>query len=717
MRLYIAEKPSLARAIAGSLSDKPQRDNGFLRCGGGNVVSWCIGHLLEPMEPADYDPAWKRWRMDRLPIIPGSWVRRPREEVRDQLAVLEDLVRQASQIIHVGDPDREGQLLVDEVLEWCGNPGGVKRVLINDLNPAAVRKALKAETANSRFEPLRASAEARQRADWLYGINLSRAYTLYHQRQGEEGVFSVGRVQTPVLGLVVQRDRAIRDFQPSPYYQLDAALAQDSEDGQLFRARWLPGEDLSDRLDEEGRLLEKAPAERVLDLVRGQTGDVVDADFSERIETPPLPLSLSVLQITAARRFGLGAQSVLEAAQSLYEKYQLITYPRSDCRYLPESHWNQRHDVIEAIAATHPDLAGQGVPDDIARRTKAWNDRELGAHHAIIPTQRRGSLERLSRDEAAIYELVARFYLMQFEADARHRDGRIECRIAGEDFRARETGVISAGWKRLEPVNRRRANPDNPEAALPRLAVGAVVRCHDAQCLEKTSRAPAPFTDATLLSAMTGIARFVRDPELRRTLRDSDGLGTEATRAMIIQALFSRDYLYREKRAIHATDKGRALIEGLPESATSPDRTAVWEASLERIRQGDADPEGFIEQLAQDIRTLLKPAMDGFRPPAPEHTGVHCPQCRAPMRQRSGRYGPFWSCSRFPDCRGTRAIEEPEAATDGMDQAPVPCPHCFAPLVRRSGSKGFFWGCSRYPACRTTLSDRNGRPEMPSESN
>lgn len=712
MRLYIAEKPSLARAIASALSNRPERGNGYLKCGNDAVVSWCLGHLLEPVEPAHYNPQWQRWRLEALPIIPDRWERQPRADARDQLAVLEKLVQHATDIVHAGDPDREGQLLVDEVLEWCGSPAGVRRVLINDLNPRAVRKALDAETSNRRFQPLKASAEARQRADWLYGINLSRAYTLYHQRRGQEGVFSVGRVQTPVLGLVVQRDRTIRDFEPRPYFQLDAVLAPvESGADTLFRARWQPGENLADKLDDDGRLLEKGPAEQVRDRIQGQTGDIVDASFRERPEAPPLPLSLSVLQITAARRHGMGAETVLKAAQSLYEKHQLITYPRSDCRYLPEDHWSDRHEVIAAIGATHPELVDKGIPDDISRRSKAWNDKEVGAHHAIVPTQRHSTLRKLSRDEAAIYDLVARFYLMQFESDAIHREGQLDCRIDGEAFRARETGIISEGWKRLEPVRRRNDTGEKPPSPLPRLEPGAKVTCQEARCLEKTTQAPTPFTDATLLSAMTGIARFVQDAALRRTLRETDGLGTEATRATIIQTLFNRGFLYHEKRAIHATDKGWALIEGLPESATTPDRTAVWESQLERIRQGDADAQSFLEQLATDIRTLLDPAFEGARPAPAEQTGVHCPRCRAPMRRRSGKFGDFWSCSRFPECRGTRAVEEDSNAGDGMDQAPVPCPHCFAPLVKRAGPKGPFWGCSRYPACRTTLSDRDGKPD------
>ncbi len=716
MRLYIAEKPSLARAIATAMSNSPQRRKGYLDCGGGVCVSWCVGHLLEPIEPGDYRPEWRRWRMDLLPMIPEDWQRRPKADVRDQLGILERLTAEAAEVIHAGDPDREGQLLVDEVLEWCGVTSPVRRVLINDLNPPAVRRALEEETSNRRYAPLKASAEARQRADWLYGINLSRAYTLHHQQQGKEGVFSVGRVQTPVLGLVVARDRAIEQFEAVPFFQLDAALAPPDTPDALFRARWQPGDAHSAHMDEEGRLLRRQPAEAVRAKVTGQEGEITDARFQERNEAPPLPLSLSVLQITAAKRYGLGAEQVLAAAQSLYETHRLITYPRSDCRYLPEAHWEDRHELLSAIRGNLPELAPDEIPENIDRHSRAWDDGKVGAHHAIIPTRRKTDLRKLGANERAVYDLVARFYLMQFENDAIHREGHLSATIAGEHFRARETGLLHAGWKRLEPARRQR-DDEPPRAPLPRLDPGTRVHCHEARCLEKTTRAPLPFTDASLLSAMTGIARFVQDETLRRTLRETDGLGTEATRAAIIQTLFSRDFLYREGRSIHATGKGRALIDGLPEDATTPDRTAIWEARLEAIRQGEEGAEAFLEQLAEDIRSLLEPAQRAFTPPAPEQTGVHCPRCRAPMRRRSGPYGEFWSCTRFPQCKGTRRVQEQAAPSpephsdDGMDQAPVPCPSCYAPLVRRNGRNGAFWGCSRYPGCRTTVADRNGKPD------
>lgn len=716
MHLYIAEKPSLGRAIAAALPGPYQKGQGWIRCGSGDsavTVSWCIGHLLEPAEPAQYNPAWKKWRPEDLPMFPEKWEVRPKDSVRQQLKVLESLIRQAESIVHAGDPDREGQLLVDEVLRYFDAKAPVQRILINDLTPAAVAKAVKAPRDNREFRRLSHSALARQRADWLYGINLTRFYTLSYQQQGEQGVYSVGRVQTPVLGLVVARDNAIRNFESKPFFRIEARFtAQEEEvDQSPFTARWLPDEQFRDHLDEENRLLDRATAEQIAADVNGRPGTIVDSRFRDRPETPPLPLSLSALQIEAGRLFRMGAKDVLDTAQSLYERHQLITYPRSDCRYLPEGHYGQRTQVVRAIARVAPDLADACDKADLERRTAAWNDKQVDAHHAIIPTSRPSPSGQLTTAEEKIYGLISRFYLMQFAGDAVHREGRVTVRVAQHQFRATETAIVTPGWKSLE-LKLREGRSEPEKAPLPRLDKGEPVLCNDSTIAERKTQPPQHFTDATLLSAMTNIARFVSDAELRKTLRETDGLGTEATRAAIIDTLFKREYLYRDSRHIRATDKGCTLINALPESVSTPDRTAVWEATLESIRRGEGDPRTFLDTLKQEIQSFIaSPRRDdpGHAPVEPAPGQVHCPKCRAPMTERDGKFGRFFACTRYPACNGTRQIED-ATPLDGTSQKPIPCPHCFSPLVRRKGKKGWFWGCSNFPACRQTVDDEDGKP-------
>ena len=718
MKLYIAEKPSLGRAIAAALPGPQQQGQGWIRCGEGEqsfTVSWCIGHLLEPAEPARYNPRWQKWRAEDLPMVPDQWQLMPKESVKKQLNVLESLIRKAEVIYHAGDPDREGQLLVDEVLRYFGAKCPVQRVLINDLTPKAVSRALQQPRDNREFRRLSHSALARQRADWLYGLNLTRHFTLSYQRQGEQGVYSVGRVQTPVLGLVVERDNTIDNFEPKPFFRVLAHCHEsdlNEAEPATFAARWVPSETFQQHLDEENRLLNGDIAKQIAADVEGQPGTVSEARFRDRNEAPPLPFSLSALQIEAGRLFRMGAKDVLDTAQNLYERHQLITYPRSDCRYLPEEHFDQREQVANAIFRVSQDLQPEQPRLDLSRRSAAWNDKKVDAHHAIIPTTRPRPSGQLSQAEAKIYNLIARHYLMQFCADAVHREGKLTLAIGEHRFRASETAVAEPGWKALE-IRLRENHHEQAEAPLPRLKKDDPVHCARSEIQERKTQPPQPFTDATLLSAMTNIARFVDDPELRKTLRDTDGLGTEATRAAIIDTLFRREYLRREKRHIRSTDKGKALISALPEAIRRPDMTALWEANLESIRQGEGDPRAFMADLEKQIRRFIgtDPTQAPGQSPNDTNNSPHCPACRAPMIEREGKFGRFFACTRFPACKGTRPIEE-QNPQDGTGQAPVPCPHCFAPLVRRKSQKGWFWGCSNFPGCRQTVDDDNGRPAL-----
>ena len=716
MHLYIAEKPSLARAIAAALPGPYQKGQGYIRCGKGQdaaTVSWCIGHLLEPAEPARYNPAWQKWRLEHLPMFPEQWQLTPKDSVKQQLNVLQSLIRQADTITHAGDPDREGQLLVDEVLRFVGTRAPVQRVLINDLTPNAVARAIQSPRDNREFRRLSHSAQARQRADWLYGLNLTRFYTLSYQQQGEQGVYSVGRVQTPVLGLVVERDNTIENFEPKPWYRIEGQFhAQDEEsDPQPFTARWLPGEAFQEHLDEENRLLNRDIAEQVVREVQGRPGTVTEARFRDRPEPPPLPFSLSALQIEAGRLYRMAAKDVLDTAQSLYERHQLITYPRSDCRYLPEEHFGQAGQIMRSICRVAPELEAFTPALDTSRRSAAWNDQKVDAHHAIIPTTRPSPNGKLTSAEAKIYGLISRYYLIQFADQAIHREGRLTVTVQEHHFRATETAVAQVGWKALE-IKSREEQPEPKKSPLPKLEKGEPAICDSAEVKERKTQPPQPFTDATLLSAMTNIARFVSDAELRKTLRETDGLGTEATRASILDTLFRREYLQRDRRFIRATGKGKALISALPDSIRTPDRTAVWESTLEAIHRGEADPRQFIAGLQEEIAALINrgPA-EADTPSEPDEQGIHCPKCRAPMVQRDGKFGAFFACTRYPRCKGTRPLEDSQPE-DGTSQKPIPCPHCFSPLVRRRSKKGWFWGCSNFPACRQTMNDDNGKPAL-----
>lgn len=609
MILYIAEKPSLARALAEVLPKPQQKGEGFIRLANGDVVSWCIGHLLEQAEPDVYDPAFKQWRREHLPIIPDDWKLVAKPNTKKQLAVLKKLLKEADTIVHAGDPDREGQLLVDEVISHCKVPAAkrerVQRCLISDLNPAAVKKSLAELRPNREFVPLSVSALARSRADWLYGINMSRLCTIAGRSQGYQGVLSVGRVQTPVLGLVVRRDRDIADFQPKPFYEVQALLQTDNDE--QFRAKWQPSEACQPWQDEEGRVLSRALAENVVRRITGQPGRVLAADSQRQRVPPPLPYNLSALQIDAARRFGLSAKQVLDVCQGLYERHKLITYPRSDNRYLPTGHFAQAPSVLAAITVVCPALATAAAQADTGIRGRAWNDARVEAHHAIIPTVRKMEGERLSGTERQIYELIARQYAAQFYPHQELDEKVIEVDIAGGRFVARARQQQVAGWKALFARTDKAGEDEGDEwqTRLPVLRAGDGLQCLEGELLDKLTQPPRPFTDATLLAAMTHIARYVTDRALKKILRDTDGLGTEATRAGIIELLFSRGFLVREGRQIRASEAGRRLVASLPELATTPDMTARWEAALDAISRRQASYGQFMEALQAQLPGLL----------------------------------------------------------------------------------------------------------------
>ncbi|KLV03896.1 DNA topoisomerase III [Photobacterium aquae] len=617
-RLYIAEKPSLGRAIAAVLPRPHKNHDGYIEVGNGDVVTWCIGHLLEQVEPDAYDERFKKWNLADLPIVPQQWQLKPRKSASKQLSVVRKLCKQASEIVHAGDPDREGQLLVDEVIDYVkvsqSKKATIQRLLISDLNPAAVKRALDKLRSNRDFIPLSVSALARSRADWLYGMNMTRAYTLLGQKGGYRGVLSVGRVQTPVLGLVTRRDDEIANFVPKPFYEVFALIPyQDME----IRARWVPSEACQPWQDEDGRVLNRKLCENVVSRIKGQPAEVTDSERKESRQAPPLPYSLSALQIDAAKRYAMSAADVLATCQSLYEKHKVITYPRSDCRYLPMDHFRQADEVSKAVAATDPQLATAVANSDTSLKSKAWNDKKVDAHHAIIPTPKAVNPTSLSSAEQKVYQLVARQYLMQFYPAAVYSEARLVFAIAGGEFVARGRQLMVQGWRVLLGRDDSKENNDADLAdKVPPLRKGTVLTCRDGEIKDKMTEPPKAFTEATLLQAMTGIARFVSDSGLKKILRDTDGLGTEATRAGILDTLFKRQLLVRQAKNIHASEAGRGLVYALPDESTYPDMTAHWEHQLQDMADRKCAYSPFMAALESQVTALMDKVKNSEIPPS-----------------------------------------------------------------------------------------------------
>ncbi|APE05525.1 DNA topoisomerase III [Alteromonas sp. RW2A1] len=628
MKLYIAEKPSLGRAIADALPKPHKKHQGYIEVGNGDVVTWCIGHILEQAEPDSYDEKFKKWQLEHLPIIPQQWQLKPKYKTKNQLAVIRKLVKQCQQIVHAGDPDREGQLLIDEVIDFLNvaqrKRDAMQRLLVSDLNLPAVKRALTQLKSNKQFVPLSVSALARSRADWLYGINLTRAYTIQGGKVGYKGVLSVGRVQTPILGLVVTRDKEIKHFVSKPFYEVNAHVQ--APNNQRFIAKWQPSDACSAYMDDEGRVLSKALAENVVARITNQAAKIADIKKQQKKLNAPLPYNLSSLQIDAAKRFSLNAKLVLDVCQSLYEKHKLITYPRSDCRYLPNEQFALAKSIINTLSNAQMPFSEDAKKADASIKSKAWNNAKVGAHHAIIPTEKSPANSSLSSLEKNVYGLIVRQYLAQFYPAFIYQHTHIELTIAGGKFNATANVTKQLGWKKLfekgpaantntgeqnsfETDTGKQSNNEGAFAqVLSNLKKTDLLHCEKGELLEKLTQPPKHFTDATLLAAMTGINRFVKDATLKSILKDTDGLGTEATRAGIIELLFKRGFLQRQGKAIVATPAGVGLIEALPEICTTPDMTAKWEATLNSIAEQQANYKSFMQPLESTLNSLISAA-------------------------------------------------------------------------------------------------------------
>ncbi|WP_047296704.1 DNA topoisomerase III [Pseudomonas lundensis] len=650
MRLFLCEKPSQGRDIAKVLG-ATRRGEGCL-IGTQTTVTWCIGHLLETAPPEAYGMQYKNWSLDHLPIIPAQWQVEVKPKTAAQFNVIKRLLSEATTVVIATDADREGEMIARELLERCQYRGPVQRLWLSALNEASIRKALSSLKSGQETFSLYHSAVARSRADWLIGMNLSRLFTLLGRRVGYDGVLSVGRVQTPTLRLVVDRDRAIASFVSVPYWEVEVHL---SSMGQPFIASWLPP---SSGQDEAGRCLQQALAiQAVQEISSGKTATVLSLQTEHFREPPPLPFDLSTLQEVCSRKLGLGAQETLNTAQSLYETYKATTYPRSDCRYLPDSMFNEVPAVFNALLKTDPALRPAFGSLDRSLRSRAWNDAKVTAHHGIIPTTEPANLARMSEQERNVYELIRCHYLAQFLPHHEFDRTKVELECGEERLTAVGKQILVQGWKGLFYENTEEDEPSQKHQVLPVLQQGTQCAVNDVELRPMHTAAPKPLTEGDLIKAMKNVAKLVNDPRLKQKLRDTTGIGTEATRAGIIKGLIERGYLLKKQRALMASAAAHTLIEAVPAAIADPGMTAIWEQALDEIDAGRLTLDEFVAKQASWIAQLVEHC-GALTLALPVETGPACPICNASMLRRKGKSGPFWSCSHYPDCKGTVPISK-----------------------------------------------------------
>ena len=614
MRLFIAEKPSVAKAIVAELGCVTRGD-GFITCKDGSVVTWCFGHLLEQAEPDAYLPddvprtkkGSKVWRFEDLPIYPKNWKLLPKNDkgVKKQLATIGKLLKKASLVVHAGDPDREGQLLVDEVLEHFRYTGRVQRFWVSAQDSASIRKGLTNLRDNETFDGMRLAALGRSRADWLLGMNLSRAYTLARQAQGKKELIAVGRVQTSTLALVAKRDVAIRDFKPVPYFVIKARLGG----GKPCTAVWEPEESQAG-IDEQKRLVDRCIAAALQQRLKavGQA-TVVRCSRTPKKIAQPKAFSLADIQLGASNQFGFSAEKTLNLCQSLYETHKATSYPRTDCSFLPESQYADAKNVLAAIAKTMPPLAGLVAKCDCSIQSPTWNDKKITAHHGIIPTQQAADGSKFSDDERKIYRLIAERYLSNFLPAHEYLACSIELRIATERFSAKGRLVTKPGWKVVTSAADE-DKADDEGQALPELKSGLQLPVSGIDCEEERTKPPAAFTEGTLIRAMENIHQAVNDPQSKKFLKEGDGIGTPATRAAIIAELKRKKYLEVKGKKIVATELGLHLLQVVPDVMKNPVLTALFERILREVEAGNVPLDVFIEKQKQlvinELRRLRK---------------------------------------------------------------------------------------------------------------
>ena len=633
MKLVIAEKPSLARAIRDAVGKDYTVTNAF-------------GHIYEQAEPDDYLPddlprsqktGKKIWRMEDLPIIPTAWKKHPKPDAKEQIGKIRDLLKTATEVVNAGDPDREGQLLIDEILEELRYKGTVKRVWLQSLTPEAIRAAFAKLKPNSDYKSLSDAAAARSRADWLVGMNLTRAWTL---RNG--GLISVGRVQTPTLALIVRRDLDIEQFKPRDFFEVHVVVQHKNG---AFTAKWRPASADGPGFDEEGRVVDKALADAIAAKATGQ-GTISAYKADKKSRSAPLPFSLAALQKVGSAKLGLGAQEVLDIAQSLYEA-QLTTYPRTDCQYLAED----QHPG--ALAAAQKLAASYGVANQISsRKHAAFNDGKVTAHTAIVPTGSDAS--RLTGKAAQVYDLIARAAVALFMPPEDYLAVSASFACGGEAFVATGKQVLAPGWTALYGGV---AEDDEQTPALPQMVQGDPAQGASAATKALQTKPPARFTEGTLIDAMSNIHRYIDDPVAKAKLKETSGIGTEATRANVIETLFKRDWIIKKGKQVISTASGRAVIKALPADLTDPATTARWEDHLGSIAGGKLEAAKFESAIATFIREQLaqvrtaagavqgKPSSG--KPGNSARKTAPCPVCgktaaRLESKKKPGAY--YWAC-------------------------------------------------------------------------
>lgn len=715
--LYITEKPAVARAVVDALDGSFKKREGYYVDDTGIAVAWCIGHMLQLQEPEDYDPKLKQWSFDSLPLFFSEYRHKPNPKLVKNLNAIKKLLSVAETVIHAGDTDDEGQLLVDEILRFYSYKKPVYRILINDNTRAVVRKAIAKKEPNTKFEHLGWRAEARSLSDLLFGFNLTRAYTLKSQAEGGEGVVSVGRVQTPILGLVVRRDRLNSGHKKQNYYKLLSKLSVGSSN---FIANFVGySEGLAQKIsngesqlselaiDDKGRYVKKPQMVEVAKACKGKEGVVTDYAENKKEKAAPLPYNLNKLQQDANQKWGYKPKDVVKITQELKDTYQLITYNRSDCQYLSDEHHENAGDHINAVVKNvGGDLQSQAKNADPAVKGRAFNSSKVDAHHAIVPSATVADMSKLSEQQKNIYLLIARLYIAQFLPNSVYVKKRVEVDVEGNMFKATSSTRVKDGWEVLflqEPKEQEEGE-DSDGSELMVLTKGSQVDCVGLKIEDKTTSPPPYYTIKTLLADLTKVAKYVKDPRLAKILIEKDkekssengGIGTSATRHVALDTLFERGFLEEKGKKVVSTKKGQEFYDRLDDKIKYPDLSAIWAERQLNIK-GREDVINFSKQMMKEVVIpeikKIKGSIKYFK----------CPKCGRNMNRISSVKGVFWGCSGYSDkdnqCKHSmddkdgQPVEKKPKLKTAVKKTNFDCGCCEGKLGYKKGKKSYYFEC------------------------
>ncbi|EPV9157119.1 DNA topoisomerase 3, partial [Campylobacter jejuni] len=604
MRLFIAEKPELGRAIAEGLDGNYKSGEGYIQKGD-NIVTWAFGHILELAKPEEYDEKYKLWKLEDLPLPIKEFKYLPKKESKKQLKIICDLIHsdKITSIVNCGDADDEGQILVDEIIQYSKTSKPVFRVLINDLTPKAVKEEIAKIKPNADFKGMSERGFARSQADWIVGINLTRAYTIMARKNGYEGVLSVGRVQTPILSLIVNRDKEFENFKSIDYYSL---LGDFNINNNTIKAR----------LKTEDKILDENLAKEIKESCENQNAKI-NLKIENKKEYPPLPYNLLVLQAECAKLFGFSPDKTLEITQNLREKHKAITYNRSDCQYLPETMFEQAPNILNIIKEnlnSNDEIQALIASSDLTIKSKAFNDTNISAHYGIIPTQNKIS-SQLTQDELVVYNLIAKRFIIQFFHPREYQTNTINLEVNQRIFTATQNKTTKSGFRSLwqnVDSEEEQENNENDINDLSILKNGDIAKCSLIQ-IEKKQTKPRPYyTMTTLLKDLNSVAKYVSDERIKKLLMEKDkdkkgesgGIGTPATRSNHIKTLIEREYIEvskDKKQIIKSTKKGRDLIKLSPKSLITPDMTALWFEQQKMIEISELRREQFLEEITKEV--------------------------------------------------------------------------------------------------------------------